>query len=88
MAKPFFDLNRFTRAFSKEAVMMCISVMRDEDQPAALRLKAAQYIMDRGYGKPRQEMVHQVNPQQLSDEQLESAVLDLLGLSREVEKNV
>jgi hypothetical protein len=41
---------------STEAIRTLVSIMNDEDQDARARVAAANAILDRGYGKPQQNM--------------------------------
>ena len=42
------------RAAAQDAAEVLICVMNDKDAPLSLRVKCAEIILDRGYGKPRQ----------------------------------
>jgi hypothetical protein len=42
------------RKFSIEAIEALVAVRRDERAPAAVRVSAANAILDRGYGKARE----------------------------------
>jgi hypothetical protein len=45
------------RRYDQEALQVIASVMMDDKQPAALRLAAANDLLDRGYGKAPQAVV-------------------------------
>ena len=42
------------RAAAPEAAEVLINIMNDNDAPLSLRVKCAEIILDRGYGRPRQ----------------------------------
>jgi len=42
------------RAYTDAALLTLADVMKDEQQPAAARVSAANSLLDRGYGKPSQ----------------------------------
>lgn len=50
-----YDLEAACKKVSPEAVDTILAIMRRNDMPK-LQLDAAKYIVDRGYGKPRQEV--------------------------------
>jgi hypothetical protein len=45
------------RQFDQKALQVIVSVMMDDNQPASLRLAAANDLLDRAYGKPPQAVV-------------------------------
>jgi hypothetical protein len=45
------------RQFDQKALQVMVSVMMDDNQPASLRLAAANDLLDRAYGKPPQAVV-------------------------------
>ena len=53
--KAQYDLEAACKKVSPEAVETILKIMRRNDMPK-LQLDAAKYIVDRGYGKPRQEV--------------------------------
>jgi hypothetical protein len=53
--KAQYDLEKACKERSPEAVDVILNIMRRSDMPK-LQLDAAKYIVDRGYGKPRQEV--------------------------------
>lgn len=42
------------RAAAPDAAEVLIGILNDEDAPLSLRVKCAEIILDRGYGRPRQ----------------------------------
>jgi hypothetical protein len=44
------------RDYTIDAVEVLINVMGDDEQPAAARVTAAGNILDRGWGKPKQDL--------------------------------
>lgn len=54
-SKAEYELEAMCKANTPEAVEVILQTMRRNDMPK-LQLEAAKYIVDRGYGKPRQEV--------------------------------
>jgi len=48
------DVVAKAREYTVESIETLAAIMRDEDQPGATRVAAADKILDRGYGKPTQ----------------------------------
>nr|WP_293854423.1 hypothetical protein [Sphingomonas sp. SCN 67-18] len=46
------SIREIARQYTDEAVNSLVAVMRDDGEPAAARVSAANAILDRGYGKP------------------------------------
>jgi hypothetical protein len=44
--------------FADEAIQTILDVMRDKESPATARVSAANSLLDRAFGKPRQEIEH------------------------------
>ncbi|MGU3455547.1 hypothetical protein ACLBV5_04465 [Brevundimonas sp. M1A4_2e] len=44
------------QAFTEDALSTLASIMRDDAQPAAARVAAANALLDRGHGKPKQSL--------------------------------
>lgn len=44
------------QAFTEDALSTLASIMRDAAQPAAARVAAANALLDRGHGKPKQSL--------------------------------
>jgi hypothetical protein len=51
------QLVSLSRTFSKRAINMIAEIMEDTGMPPAVRVKAAEILLDRGYGKAAQAMV-------------------------------
>ena len=71
------NLREAAQEFSGEALAMLVSVMRDPETPPNTKLAASTAILDRGYGRPRQEVeqkIQVVNPFP-SDEELDKIYL-------------
>jgi hypothetical protein len=45
------------RQYDRKALQVIASILMDENQPASLRLAAANDLLDRAYGKPPQALV-------------------------------
>lgn len=52
------DVVELARRHMPEAVRTLVEIMRDPDVPAAARASAANTLIERGYGKPKQELEH------------------------------
>lgn len=48
------SLRDIARQYTDEAIDGLVAVLRDDGEPAAARVAAANSILDRGYGKPSQ----------------------------------
>ena len=44
------------QAYTEDALRTLVEVMNDREQPGPARVGAANAILDRGYGKPKQEV--------------------------------
>lgn len=53
------DVKALAEPYGPEAIETLAAVMRDTTQPAAARIAAADKLLDRGYGKPKQPIDHQ-----------------------------
>lgn len=49
------DVREAAQAFTDDAISTLAEIMKDSDNPAAARVAAANALLDRGYGKPKQE---------------------------------
>lgn len=50
------DVKEAAQAFTNDAIETLASIMRETDQPAAARVAAANALLDRGHGKPKQTL--------------------------------
>lgn len=71
------DVRDAAQLFTRSAVAVLASIMRDKSQPAAARVAAANGILDRGHGKARQPVDHDLDLSKLTDEQLNILALAL-----------
>jgi hypothetical protein len=66
------DAKALARECAPEAVSTLKAIMVNEKAPPAARITAAMALLDRGYGKPRQEVeIRKPNLDRLTDEELE-----------------
>jgi hypothetical protein len=79
-------VEELARTYSVEALKILASIMRSAKTPASARSAAAQAILDRGYGRPRQTVGHggeedaaPIRIENLSEYQLEMLLLRLKG---------
>jgi hypothetical protein len=56
-----WDLKMAARSFCKEALTFIVETMRDPNETRDTRMKAAGMLLERGYGRPLQEAVVDVN---------------------------
>lgn len=49
------------RSYTEDALRTLVEVMNDKEQPGRARVGAANAILDRGYGKPKQEVGAQLD---------------------------
>jgi hypothetical protein len=56
-----WDLKMAARSYCKEALRFIVETMRDKNETRDTRLKAAGMLLERGYGRPLQEAVVDVN---------------------------
>lgn len=50
------DVKSAAQSFTTDAISTLAEIMRSPEHPAAARVSAANALLDRGYGKPRQEL--------------------------------
>lgn len=50
------DVKEAAQAFTDDALNTLAMIMRNDNEPAAARVSAANAILDRGHGKPKQSM--------------------------------
>jgi hypothetical protein len=50
------DVKEAAKSHTRQAMLTLLSVMNDSDAPAAARVSAAQAVLDRGWGKPSQNI--------------------------------
>lgn len=48
------NVRDLARTFTAEAIATLVSIMKDEDMDAGPRVRAAEALLDRGWGKPSQ----------------------------------
>lgn len=63
-------LREIADSYTDEAIRTLAEIMRDEHAPHAARATAANSILDRGHGKPKQPIEADLDISKLSDEQL------------------
>ena len=53
------EFRNYVRQYTKEAVDMFVAAMRDEKMDMRFRLEAANWLVERGYGKPAMQVAAQ-----------------------------
>lgn len=73
------DIKEIAQSFGQEAITHLVEIARDGDSPPAARVAAVKEILDRGYGKAKQQLEHSghVSHSDLSDEELERRIAQL-----------
>ncbi|HRY15427.1 MAG: hypothetical protein KDJ31_14545 [Candidatus Competibacteraceae bacterium] len=59
MPKRLAEIRTLAREYTKEAIETLVNLMRDETKEASCRVRAAQELLDRAWGKPTQPLDHQ-----------------------------
>ena len=75
MAKTPTDIRSLARSHTDSALKVLAGIMNEETAPAASRVAAASALLDRGWGKPKQEteITHKrIVASQLPDDELAS----------------
>lgn len=54
--RPRADLKAAAREFSMEALALLVGTMRNRAVPTETRIKAANHVLDRAYGKPKESL--------------------------------
>lgn len=60
--KATVDIRAVAQLYTEEAIATLVHVMRDPDQPGAVRVLAADKLLDRGHGKASQRVESDVGP--------------------------
>jgi hypothetical protein len=55
------DVKEAAQAFTEDAIKTLAEIMRSSEHPAAARVSAANALLDRGHGKPKQAVEAEVN---------------------------
>jgi hypothetical protein len=50
------DIKEIAQSFGEEAITQLVEIMRDGEAPPAARVAATKEILDRGYGKAKQDV--------------------------------
>ena len=71
------DVQALARQYSSEAVRTLGELMRSDAAPPGVRVRAAELLLDRGWGRPLQASVStNLEMRQLTDEQLMEIILE------------
>lgn len=57
MAKAPIEIRSLARSHTEHALNVLVGIMGQTDAPPAARVSAAIYVIDRGWGKPKQALV-------------------------------
>jgi hypothetical protein len=71
-----WKVREFAKKYTVNAIVTLVQIMEDEDVPAAARVSAADHVLNRGWGKPVQQVeVGGVGDfTDMSDEELEQFI--------------
>jgi hypothetical protein len=61
--KVLAEVRQLAQQHGAEAIAGLANIARDHEQPAAARVAAYNALLDRGYGKPHQEMTQHIDAQ-------------------------
>lgn len=88
--REYGHVRKLARENTDESINTLVAIMRDEDQPAAARVRACEAILDRGWGRPTQPIsgedggpIETRNLRELSDEELLALALGARAVSPE-----
>ena len=86
--KATIDLKKVAEPYSKEAVEVLVSIMRDKEVPAATRVQAADKLLDRGHGKPAIAIGidAEIDIKETSLDYLEENFINIMAKARERDK--
>jgi hypothetical protein len=76
------DIRQAARSHTRQALNTLISTMNDLDAPAAARISAATAILDRGWGRPQQNIEARVEVADMAKAHAD-ALIKLTNLARE-----
>jgi hypothetical protein len=65
------------RQFGPEAIKVLAEIMQDREMPPAPRVRAAEVLLERGFGKPQAVVeikTHQRDPSEYTDDELAAAL--------------
>jgi hypothetical protein len=71
------ELKRLCQAKGEEAINTALEIMDDPDQPAVARLKAAEILLDRGYGRATQHIEAEVKTEPVVCVEIVKAAADV-----------
>lgn len=84
------DLKNKANEYTAEAIQTFVDVMRDPEAPAAVRVQAADKLLDRSHGKPAMHIEEQhtakMDPELMK--RLETEFVDRLARARERQRHV
>lgn len=87
MPRKYKDIVALSRSHTDAAVKTLVGIMNQPKAPAAARVSAANAILDRGWGKPSQAVVHTgkdggpIETKDQSNTEVARKLIYLLGLA-------
>jgi hypothetical protein len=83
------ELKAIAREYTQDAIGTAVAIMRNPEARDSDRLKAAEILLDRGHGKPRQELEHSgpdgtdlIPPPEIDNRKIALALLNILNGGR------
>lgn len=73
------EVEALARVHTRTAINTLLEVCESKQAPAAARVAAAEAILSRGWGKPKNEMATDSGGEGMSDEQLATAIVARLS---------
>lgn len=88
--KATIDLKGKAGEYTEEAIQTFVDVMRDKDAPAAVRVQAADKLLDRSHGRPAIFVDAQVSGKMDKElmERLKTDFVDRMAMARERQRKV
>jgi hypothetical protein len=86
-SKKDLELEAHARLHAKHAIDVAAQILLNTEASNSDRLKAAQLILDRGHGKPKEQVTvtHERPVTEWTEEQLDAAIAGLAGEARKGE---
>ncbi len=78
------DIRILCQSKGREAIAVAVNLLNDREQPGQVRLRAAELILDRGWGKPIEYVDARMEAQlSLNPEDRQARILQMVELMRE-----
>jgi hypothetical protein len=74
------EIQMLARSHAPEAIEALVAILKNKRSPAAAKVRAAEVLLDRGFGKPAQHLNVSRSPLDDLDAQSLAALAEALGL--------